>query len=275
MTRIALFLAACLPLVVPVAARAADTRHLQGLGHTEYRHVESEIVGRGFHVYVMLPEGYASEADRQYPTVYLLDGGNLFPMLVPYYRYLNFAGEAPDAIIVGIAYGSDRFEGGNFRSTDYTAPSEERDFWGGAGKFQPFLSDELIPSIEADYRSRADRRVVFGQSLGGQFVLYTAMTRPDLFWGHIASNPALHRNLDFFLAPRWPETPDRLPAKLFVASASNDDPGFRGPAVTWMDRWSDDEGLPWVLETVTLDGHSHMSAPPASFRRGMRWLFDR
>jgi predicted alpha/beta superfamily hydrolase len=36
------------------------------------------------------------------------------------------------------------------------------------------------------------------QGLGGQFVLYTALTRPDLFWGHIASNPALHRNLPFY-----------------------------------------------------------------------------
>ena len=95
--------------------------------------------------------------------------------------------------------GSDTFEGGNFRSTDYTAPSEERDYWGGAEKCQLFLSSELLPRIENDYRSDSSQRVIFGQSIGGQFVLYTALTESNLFWGHIASNPALHRNLPFFL----------------------------------------------------------------------------
>ena len=81
-----------------------------------------------------------------------MDGGALFPLFSAYYRYLNFGEEVPDLIIVGISYGSDTLEGGNFRSTDYTAPSEERDYWGGASKYQSFLSDELFSLIEENYR---------------------------------------------------------------------------------------------------------------------------
>ena len=110
-----------------------------------------------------------------------------------------------------------------------------------------------------------------GQSLGGQFVLYTAQTRPDLFWGHIASNPALHRNLDFFLTTR-PASASQ--SKLFVASATGDSPQFREPALRWIEHWSRDDALPWQLQVVHLEGHSHMSAPPASFRQGLHWLFD-
>jgi len=29
--------------------------------------------------------------------------------------------------------------------------------------------------------------------------LFNALTKPDRFFGHIASDPALHRNLDYFL----------------------------------------------------------------------------
>ena len=222
----------------------------------------------------MLPDGYEQVVERTYPTIYVLDGGALYPLLVSYYRYLNFGEELPDAIIVGISYGSDSFEGGNYRSTDYTAPSEERDYWGGAGTYQTFLSDELMPRIEKTFRSQPERRIIFGQSIGGQFVLYTALTEPNLFWGHIASNPALHRNLPFFLESHVAADEDGEPSRLFVASASHDDERFRVPARKWIEHWSGKDETPWHLETVTLEGHNHMSAPPASFRQGMRWLFN-
>lgn len=253
---------------------SADTAYLQGLGDPRYHFVESASVGRGFHVYVMVPSDYDEMSAEKYPTIYLLDGGGLFPMMTAYYRYLNFGEEIPDAIIVGISYGGDTVEEGNFRSTDYTAPSSERDHWGGAEKFQKFLSDELMPVIEADYRSDPDRRIIFGQSIGGQFVLFTALTKPGLFWGHIASNPALHRNLPFFMEAHHVADPDGNESRLFVADGTRDDAQFREPALQWIKHWSAAVNKPWRLKTVDLDGHSHMSAPPASFRQGMIWLFS-
>lgn len=261
-------------LAASITIAAVDTEFLQGLGDTRYHHVASDGIGRGYHIYVMLPDGYDEFADDRYPTIYLLDGGALFPLLSAYYRYLTLGEEIPNVIIVGISYGSDKFDGGNYRSTDYTAKSPERDYWGGAGQFQKFLSEELLPFIEGSYASRFDRRVIFGQSIGGQFVLYTALTEPNLFWGHIASNPALHRNLPFFLEEHAESASVSEQSRLFVASGTNDDPRFRGPALEWIEHWSGVENSPWQLKTMNLDGHSHMSAPPASFRQGMRWMFS-
>jgi len=255
-------------------AADVDTSYLQGLGDARYERFESETIGRGFHVYVMLPDGYDSSADTSYPTIYVLDGGGLFPLLASYSRYLILGEEIPDAIIVGISYGSATFEGGNFRSTDYTAKSDERDHYGGAEKFQSFLSAELIPHIEKNYRSCPDQRIIFGQSIGGQFVLYTALTRPNLFWGHIASNPALHRNLPFFLKNHSETGSSATQSLLFVGNGSMDEPRFRGPTLEWIEYWSASEEKPWQLKTMILDGHSHMSAPPASFRQGLQWLFS-
>ena len=135
-------------LTLPLLAAAVDTQYMQGIGDTRYHRIESEIIGRGFHIYIMLPDGYDEEGASAYPTIYLLDGGSLFPFLVGYYRYLNFGEEVPDSIIVGISYGGDSAAEGNYRSTDYTAPAEDRDYWGGAANYQSFLSDELIPLIE-------------------------------------------------------------------------------------------------------------------------------
>ena len=257
-------------ILLPLQALAIDAQYLQGLRDTHYEQVESEELGRSFHVYTMLPESYEANAERQYPTIYVLDGGVLFPLLAGYYRYLRFSDETREAIIVGISYGSDEFEGGNYRSTDFTAPSYEREYWGGAPHFRDFLETVLIPRIEKRYRSDAKRRIVFGQSLGGQFVLFSAQTKPDLFWGHIASNPALHRNLDYFLSQQPSSKSNSL---LFVASGSRDSDVYRTPFLTWAQRWGDAETKPWELNIMHLEGHTHVSAAPAAFRQGLSWLF--
>jgi predicted alpha/beta superfamily hydrolase len=262
-------------LLTMSSSSAVETRFMQGFGDTRYKQFDSEIIGRPYHLFIMLPNGYDQSPEQVFPTIYVLDGGALFPLFSAYYRYLNFGQEIPDAILVGISYGSDNFEDGNFRSTDYTAKSSERDYWGGADKFQRFISSELFPYIEQTYRSRTDRRVIFGHSIVGQFVLYTALTKPNLFWGHVASNPALHRNLPFFLQEHEQAETAGEQSKLFVGSGSMDDPAFRVPALEWIKYWSNIDNKPWQLKTMNLDGHTHMSAPPASFRQGMSWLFSK
>jgi uncharacterized protein len=35
----------------------------------DYFRLESKRIGRGFHIYVRLPEGYGREKDKRYPTI--------------------------------------------------------------------------------------------------------------------------------------------------------------------------------------------------------------
>ena len=259
-------------LAVTAMADGIDTRLLQSLGEVKYHELKSTRLGRSFHIFVDLPEDY-QDSGQNYPTIYLLDGGNTFPLMAAHHHYLRFGDETPKAILVGISYGADTFKEGNWRSTDYTAPSVERDFWGGAVNFQAVLQDELLPLIEGTYRSDPERRVLFGQSLGGQFVLFNALTKPELFFGHIASNPALHRNLPFFL--NWHGERDIAApvSRLFVSSGEFDAPEFRGPTLEWIGYWQAVIPKPWVLETRSLAGQTHFSATPEAFRQGLAWLF--
>ena len=248
-----------------------DVGLLQGFGEARYHRLESKLLERGFHLFVRLPASYAAQEEAEFPVVYLLDGGVTFPLLAGYYTYLSLAEEVPDAILVGIGYGTDSFEEGNFRGTDFTAPSAEREHYGGAPRFQEMLRRELLPLIENEYRADPKRRVVFGQSLGGQFVLHAAQTEPGLFHGYIASNPALHRNLPFFLAPIATEPTS---SRLYVASAEFDNERFRVPARQWMEVWSARAPKPWQLKVEVLPGHNHFSAAPDAFRQGMLWIFS-
>jgi predicted alpha/beta superfamily hydrolase len=259
-------------LIAPIThGQPVSIDGLQSLGDTRHHTVTSATLDKRYHVLVGLPADYDSDDHIEYPTIYILDGGALYPLFRSYLNFLQFEGEAPDVILVAISYGTDDWEQGNDRSHDYTAPAAEREFWGGAADFQAFLAEELIPFVEREYRSRASRRVLFGRSIGGQFVLYTAQTKPGLFWGHIASNPALHLNLPLFLSLQ-PEKPV-LPSHLLVTSGANDDPVFREPTLQWVERWTRETERPWRLRTETLDGHGHFTTPAASFRLGLTWLF--
>lgn len=255
-------------LVTSARGSATPIEFLQGLNKPHYFEHQSKILDRPFHIFVKLPPEY-STLTQKVPTIYLLDGGNLFPMLASYHQYLRFEETAPPVILVGISYGASTFEEGNYRSTDFTAPAESRDYYGGAPIFLDMLEKEIFPKIEADFRSDPKQRIVFGQSLGGQLVLYAAIKRPNLFHGYIASNPALHRNLPFFLQTNTGGSPNG--ARLYVSSGSLDEERFRDPALAWIDRWKSVDNKPWALKVETLDGYGHFSAAPESFRRGLSW----
>jgi len=253
-------------------AQEQNTHVLQGLGQSIYHHVPSSQSKSTYHIIVRLPDGY--DKSIEYPTIYLLDGGISYPLLSAYYHYLRFTEEIPAMIIVGISYGTDDWKKGNARSFDYTVKSPQREHWGGAEKFQYFIKNSVIPLVENNYSSAPDSRIIFGNSLAGQFVLYTAMTQPDLFAGHIASNPALHQNVSFFLNEKNIEHAVNYKSKLYVSSGSNDDVQFREPVKKWIKHWENKSSHPWILKTETLNDEGHMSAIPQSFVRGVRWVLN-
>lgn len=160
--------------------------HLPALRGDYFKHV-SRAVGRLLHIYVAFPESYTQRARARYPVVYLLDGDSLFPIHATHHWFLHYDEGVPEAIVVGIAYGS--FDPSvNKRGYDFSAAaSDASKEQGGASAFHAFLETELLPEIDRRYRTDPDRRVLFGQSRAGYMVLYSAFTDPDLFWGRIAS----------------------------------------------------------------------------------------
>ena len=269
-----------LTLLLLAPARAERIDYLAGLSPADHYELLSEAVGRSYHIFVRLPENYDETRDA-YPTVYLLDGDIVFPLIAAYHLFLSYDEPVPDAIIVGISYGTFDRENGNYRGTDYTAPPVPEDYRtgpqagdanGGAAAFQQFLADELAPMIEDKYRADPDRRIIVGQSRGAHFVLYSALTRPALFWGHIASNPSLQPHVDFFFQDL--KAGDAQPSNLFFSSGSRDYPSFREDALKLFDHLHRQDEKPWRLKTVTMKGETHAAGITNVYRAGMKWLFS-
>ncbi len=134
-------------------------------------------------LWVYLPPGYDDEADRRYPAVYVIQGytGQLdmwrnrtaFRKTVPeLFDQLFARREAPPCVIVFVdtwtSVGGSQF---------VDSP--------GTGRYHTYLCDELVPFVDAGYRTLPARehRGIAGKSSGGYGAALTAMLRPDVFGG--------------------------------------------------------------------------------------------
>ncbi|MDP3379053.1 MAG: alpha/beta hydrolase-fold protein [Brevundimonas sp.] len=236
--------------------------------------LESTSLGRGFDIYVRLPLDYDPEGPA-YPVVYLLDGDSLFPILAANHLFLTYDEGLPEAVVVGIAYGG--FDPSvNRRGLDFQSPDESLSpDQAGAEAFHTVLTDELIPTIEGRFHVDPDRRVLFGQSRGGNLVLYSAVAHPDVFWGRIASNPSLTPGMGSIVGGAASAGRDDL--KVAVTSGERDRADLRPEAAFWVETWAgrDWPERPWQVRLFPIAGGTHAANAPDAYRAGMLWLFER
>jgi len=238
----------------------------------DYFPINSVAVGRTFHIYVRLPEGYSKNSADRYPVVFILDGDSLFPLLAPTHLFLTYDEKLPEAILVGISYGG--FDPSiNKRNIDFSAPAADATQGeNGAPKFLAFLKSELIPSVESRYRVNSTRRVLLGQSRGGHFVLWSALEDPDLFWGRIASNAGLNPGRARFFANPTPHQLTDL--RVAVASGSRDSELSQHSAQEWARAWTDRPEAPWTVKFLPIQGGTHAASIGEVYRQAMLWLFQ-
>jgi predicted alpha/beta superfamily hydrolase len=257
----ALLLLACCATAVGAAPKAHEPLDYLPSLAGDYFPLKSAAMGSTYHIYVRYPEGYASKPNTRYPVVYLLDGDSAFPMVAPEHLFLTYDDHLPEAIIVGIAYGS------------FAPPVNHRevDFGTRAADFQRFLAGELIPAVEDRTRADPTRRILVGQSYGANFALYSAFTQPDLFWARIASNPsaAMHQEL---LAGEPARAQNRDLHLVLVSGTANNAAG-RSIALKWTQEWQR-RPVPWTFQEIDIPGGTHAADYLNAYRAALRALFQ-
>ncbi len=265
-----------------LAACAAPTP-----GVVERNELGSQNVDETFQLLVHLPPAYEAEPERRFPVVYQLDpefaGLRQFERTVRMATRLAAAGTLPPVIVVGVGYPYDDTETkqrGRWR--DYSFPVAEPrapELYGyGAEAFARFLADELVPHIDARYRTdTAQARTLIGHSLGGLFVLYTLCRSPStpIFGRLVAASASYpYESAALFeqeaaLAART----EALPIRLFVSVGQIE--GL--PQNVYFDRFVErirerqHEGL--IIEAVRLGAADHLDTIVPSVERGLIFSF--
>ena len=259
-------------LLSPVHAQTTKSVPLDFLPALKggYFPIQSQAAKHTYHVYVRVPQDYDAEPERRYPIVYLLDGDALFPVIGGNHIFLTIDDKMPEAIVVGIAYGSFA-KPINRRHIDFVPPAvgvkpdETR-----AVAFHRFLEQELIPLVESRYRADPTKRILFGQSRAGAMILYSAFARPDVFWARIASNPSWVPGREIFYGKSAPAS--RRDLQLLIAVGEQEYSDRRAAAAEWFRHWNARQA-PWKLTRLDMKEGTHSADAANAYRAAMRRLF--
>ncbi len=164
--------------------------------------LKSAALGEARRVNVRLPGSYGKAPERRYPVLYVLDGGTDqdFVHMAGLAHHAEMSGTYDEFILVGI--------GTKKRLWELTTPAQDERYQtfyrangqpvefangGGAATFRRHIADEVIPFVEANYRTTG-RRTLIGESLAGYFVVDTLLRQADLFHDYIAISPSMWWN---------------------------------------------------------------------------------
>lgn len=147
-------------------------------------------------VLVYLPPGYEAQPERRYPVLYFQDGQNVFDATTSTIgvewgvdeaaeKFIR-SGFLPPFIVVAIASTGERV-------AEYTPAADGRYGGGRADDYARFLIGELMPFVDATYRTRtgAAHTGVAGSSLGGILSLYLGLEHPDVFGAVACVSPSV------------------------------------------------------------------------------------
>ena len=174
-------LSTVLVFVLPTEARAQADGDPVSLG--THRVLHSSILGEDRVLQIHLPRGYES-TEAEYPVIYLLHSNWLegyFAQLVNDLYQLS-SDRIPPMILVGIP--------SPLRYRDFLpwARSEGRSAEGEAVRFLKALRDEIIPFVDAEYRTKP-YRVMVGPQVAAVFGIYTLLESPETFQAFILNDP--------------------------------------------------------------------------------------
>lgn len=186
--------------------------------------ITSKFVKEARVINVWTPPNYAKSNDRL-PVLYMPDGGikEDFPHIANTLVKLIADDKIPAFILVGIE--------NTERGRDLTGESKVKEhekyklpMTDGAKDFRAFITEELIPEINSQYRTTNTTGII-GESLAGLFVMETFFLEPEIFDFYIAMDPSfwwngnhLVKNADTFLN----NLPNRE-TKLWFAGSSAED----------------------------------------------------
>jgi len=203
-------------------------------GELRVHRFTSRIFDNTRSIRVLLRPGYAeSPEDRRYPVLYLNDGQNLFDTATSIFNSLEWEvdeavdaltrqGGIPQLIVVGIDNPGKRLRPKEYLPYEdrYLSPPEP---FPEGGKYPGFLVDEVMPFVNARYRTSTDpgKTGIGGSSYGAVAALYAAIARPGVFGRLLLESPSLYISEGRLLEDC--RRNDRWPYRVHVGVGTNEE----------------------------------------------------
>jgi predicted alpha/beta superfamily hydrolase len=247
--------------------------------------IYSKNSGDSFYISIQLPLEYEEQPKKSYPVVVLTDGNFYNPMLAPILHQYEKGGLLPPLILVSIGYKSFSLMD-SLRVRDYmfpaSIPSDEMKAPGGGRNFYHFITNELLPDIDSNYRTKTDKRTLLGHSFGAYFSLFTlqeqSQNKRTDFTGFVSASPSLWYN-DFYLFKlnqilKISMIKDTI--NVFLSAGTTEDPKWMVQPLKDFSKQLSDTNIKKVITDVEIYPYlDHMDVGLISFIRGLEKIYNK
>ena len=231
--------------------------------------IESEILGENRRLLIGEPHGYRAGSNH-YPMILLLDGDANFHTVTGIVGSLVRGQAMPPTFVVGIP--------NTVRRRDLTpttqVESERQLAHGGAGKFLDFITQELVPWMNENYRVHP-YTILVGHSLGGLFTASAMASAPSSFDAYVIVSPSLEWNEERTLEHAAETISSRAswPATVYVSIANEGGPMLASTEkfVGLLDAHNPKDFV-WGYDRVV--DENHMTIPSMAVRAGLKLVFS-
>lgn len=228
-------------------------------------HIKSLILHEDRMISVFLPDEYG-ETSHQYPILYLLDGRTHFQHAISAASYLSNQRIIPDLIIVSI-HNVDR-------NRDFSPVNNGRNpVRGGAEKFSDFISEELVPYMNENYRV-SGFSILLGHSLGGTFLTYSLLTRPEAFSAYISISPHLQFADNYLIKESGKLLKSKYTHHKYFYMTVGNEPAYYAPLNEFARLIREKSSNTIDFEYQKMETESHASSPYLSTFNGLKFIFS-
>ena len=253
-----------IPAILFLLTTAVYAQSQEIFSRSQAIRIVSSILHEPRNMSIYLPDDYAY-SDSKYPVLYLLDGGTHLQHAGGAADYLSTQGSIPDIIVVAI-HNIDRSRDFSPVHVDNIPTS------GGAEKFLGFLSKELVPYMDENYRT-AGFDILLGHSFGGTFIGYTLLAKPNLFDAYLAVSPYLMFADNLVVKQASEKLKPFKDTKYFYMTVGNEDRYFE-TLEEYSSIMKEKAGESVEFKYVKMMEENHGTTPYFTVFSGLRFIFN-
>lgn len=181
----------CLSIIIAIGCHRYVAYDDPIPAHDELK-IVSKMLNEDRIINVWMPPSYQNSTNN-FPVLYMPDGGikEDFPHIANTLSKLITEKKIPPHILVGIENTERGRDLTGFSTAEYDkqfCPQTD-----GAKNFRAFITEELMPKINAKYRTNSKKGII-GESLAGLFIMETFLLHPNTFDFYMAMDPSLWWN---------------------------------------------------------------------------------
>ena len=154
---------------------------------TIFKKYNSEVLNDTRNLTIYLPKSYDKDSISNFPLAIVLDGHKLFDLYVGASNYYAELDQAPEQIIVGIDMKDSRNKDAGYDMINGNLDNNSENFY-------RFIRDEMIPYIEASYKTSPFLTIV-GESLTANYITHFLKEKYSIFNAYICLNPTLSNTI--------------------------------------------------------------------------------